>query len=241
MKRKFKVTFDIEPKLGYIEKTYPSLNITPIYEDGKMTALQVDVEVILDDTANDEEIAKEMARELATKKITPLIERLRFLTGKKLEYMIKKMHQTSPPGGRWPQLDAKKAIIRVKGAETTSKSPMPEEDSLVKQDEDTTNQLMHFNRGMMAHDLAEKIREFFMVIESEEKANSLFIIPDDLRFTRIAVSHYKVKREKAKAYLKAKIGSDSIDFNNPHHVRFLRDKLPKFIAEARKLLDAKTQ
>ena len=165
MRREYTATIDIQPKLAFTEETYPNLNITPEYEDGKLTALRVDVEVILDDTADDDDIAEQTARENAIKTVIPLIGRLRYLKGMYLECMVKKLYRKSPPTRR-AQLDTMRVTFRAKGVDTTS--PMPNEDSLLEQDHDTTYQLMCYNRGMRADDVSEGIINFYLVLEREQ-------------------------------------------------------------------------
>ena len=228
MKRKVRVWFDIEPKLKFTtEERYPNLNIIPEYKDSKLIGLQVDVEVNLNDN---DEIIKEIARH----RIISLIERLRYLTKMNLKTEIKRTKQIDPPETKsagYKTFSVNACIVKP--------CPMPGEEDLLKQDKNTTYQLMYYNRGIRADDVSEKIKNFYLVIEKEKDINGSYSIPEDLKNTRIAVSHTILTNQRAKNFLMNNISSDSIDFNNPSHVKFLHTMLPKFKEEAEKILDKK--
>jgi len=231
MRRKVRVSFDVEPNLEFTTtETYPGLGITPEYEDADLTGLRVDVEIEAND---DDEITKSLARQ----RITALLERLRYITGRHLAVQARRIEQIDPP--------CEKAVgftSLTMGVCITDKCQMPsEEDLLDNQDENTTYQLMYYNRATKADDLADKIRNFYMVIEREGEIHSPYkkSIPERLTYTRDAVSHPILNRKDAKSFLKNNIGSCSVDYGNPDHIRFLRVMLPEFRDEAERILNRK--
>jgi hypothetical protein len=62
---------------------------------------------------------------------------------------------------------------------------------------------------------------------------------DELKYTRDAVVHMKLGWKKSEKFLKDKIGVNSIDYNDPNNVRFLKDMLVKFANEAQRILSSK--
>ena len=229
MKRKVRVWFDIEPKLKFTtEERYPNLNIISEYKDSKLIGLQVDVEVNLNDN---DEIVKDMARY----RIIRLIERIQYLTKMNLKAEIKRIQQIDPLSVKSTGYKS----LRVSAILVKHCSMPKEDDLLYKQDKNTTYQLMYYNRGIRADDVSEKIKNFYLVIEKEKDINGSYSILGDLKNTRIAVSHTILTNQRAKNFLMNNISSDSIDFNNPSHVKFLHTMLPKFKEEAEKILDKK--
>ena len=231
MRRKVRVSFDVEPKLEFTTtETYPGLGITPEYEDANLTGLRVDVEIEAND---DDEITKSFARQ----KITALLERLRYITGWHLAVEAVRIEQIDPPCEKAVGLTSFTVGVCI-----TDKCQMPiEEDLLDNQDENTTYQLMYYNRATKADDLAEKIRNFYMVIEREAEIDITYkeSISERLKYTRNAVSHPTLNRMNAKNFLKDNIGSCSVDYGNPDHMRFLRAMLPEFKDEAERILNRK--
>ncbi|OGO02409.1 MAG: hypothetical protein A2Y59_00750 [Chloroflexi bacterium RBG_13_52_14] len=228
MEKEFAVWFNIQTEVEFNNKeTYPKLKIVPHYSNNKLEKLEVNVKVT--SYATDE--INEIVEEIAYQKIKPLIERLGYLARKSLEINISEIKQTNPP-----QKPSKQFIQISPIPLPTRLCSMPKEDDLVQQDSNTTDELMFYNRAAKARDLSEKIKNFYMVIEKEEGSRRK---RDDLTNVRDALSHPELNNQEVINFLQRKIGSNSVDYNNPNHVRFLRQMLPKFVSEAKRILDNK--
>lgn len=223
MKKEFTVRFDIQTEAEFNTKEeYPNLKITPIYSDNKLREVQVNVEV-------NSEVDNDIVEIIARQKINPLVERLRYLGAKDLEMQIREIKQKNPQKKETTQYIQLPFI-----ANHTKSISMPKEDDLRQQDSYTTELLMLYNRATRVKNLPEKIKYFYMVIEKEEGSKRK---RDDLMNLRDALSHPKLSNLHVLNFLKYNIGSESIDYNNPNHIRFLKQMLPRFITEAKRIVD----
>jgi len=231
MKKEVRVWFRIEPKMQFVAgEQYPNLKITPEFENDRLTGLQVDVEVNLNDS-------DEVAIRKAKGKIAPLLERLRFLKNTWLEVELE-MLQEILPQVKTPHTYSH--LIYKFFVEEPCRLPR-EDELLCQQNDDTTYQLMFYNRGMKSEEATERIRNFYLVMEREAAINSSYAILHDLACTRHALSHHRLTRHYARSFLLKNIGCDSIDFNNPDHVAFVQKMVPEFANEALRILNNKVK
>ena len=91
MKRKVRVWFKIEPILKYItQEEYPNLDIYPEFnEEDQLIGFYIDIEVNQQDS-------NDIIQEIAKNKITPLIERFRYMTKMQLEIKTQRIQQVDP-------------------------------------------------------------------------------------------------------------------------------------------------
>lgn len=233
---KFRVYFDINPELPFENKEEYSLQgIIPIFEDEKLVKLQTDVDI-------DPSTEKNIIGDLAKNKITALLERLRYITRQDLKATLGGIDRIGPP-----KIRRRGRVFNMRRIKTIRVNPripkpcsMPKEDVLIKQDPDLTYQLTHLNKGILEEDIGEKIKNYYLVIEREKEINPSYIILDTLTYIRHALVHARVnKNQKAESFLNESIGSNSIDLNNPKHIRFLREMLPSFEEKAQEIVNKK--
>ncbi|MCU1256106.1 MAG: hypothetical protein JWM83_2405 [Candidatus Angelobacter sp.] len=97
-------------------------------------------------------------------------------------------------------------------------------------------QLAWFNAGECAQFSVERIRNYFEVLELEER-RSAYKPPDECRCLRHAVSHPRLNDRTVVSYLQDNISSAFIDPNKDTHLRFLEGKVDLLRSEARCVID----
>jgi hypothetical protein len=228
MNRNARVSFEVEPRLEFTSKEiYPGIGVTPEFEENRLKALSVDINV---DSSDDEQ----EVIDLACQKLTPLLERLRYLTGVNVNVQPTGIES----GGK--RLGIKQATADVLVVHESR--PMPTEHEIRDQDAETTYQLICCNRAKRASDFAQRIRDYYLVMEAEQgitECGSKYNVPEELRYTRHAVSHSVLSDPNVKAFLKPRIGFDRVDYSNSSHLKFLRIQAEKLREEAERILNAK--
>jgi len=222
-----KVTVDIKPKLSFKKyEGYPELGIKPVFDsNNNLVSLEVTLDVPY--LFSNEEISRKV-----NTLIKPLIERLQYLLNRPLKTECRLFEQIYPPS---PVKQGQ--ISSNMSADIHKPIDMPVQEDILRQDDSTIKQLHFYNRSVKAQDVIQKIRDLYQVLEEEERRDG-YKVPDDMKFTRDAVSHPACDSSKIKEFLRKNIGSETIDITNPDHISFLNAKLEEIRYEAKRIIDS---
>ena len=209
---------------------YPAFAITTEVANGALTALSVEVEHA-DHAALDDIV---QAARAALRPLCALIS-----IGRGYEPVLGAA-LVSPIMTEGPSIGLGFTDVHTRFTLVRRLKTLPPESLLatLRADPRLARQTDYLSSAATVADIVSRFRYGYLILEQEKDKGSGYTPPDAFRHIRNALSHPELTDDKAKAFLRAKTGSEQLDLRNPTHVHFLEEQCGLLLEEARRIVEA---
>jgi hypothetical protein len=223
---RFELVGRVAVDLGF---DYPAYAITTEAANGALTALSVEVE-------HDDDWALDDIVQAARAALRPLCTLIG--VGRTIEPSLGNA-LVSPITTEGPSIGLGFADAQARIAIVRRLKTMPPQSLLatLQADPRLARQADYLNSAWAVRDIVSRVRYAYMVLEQEQEKRAGYTPLEDFRHIRDALSHPELGNPKAKAFLRAKLGSEQLDLHNPTHVRLLEEQGRLLFEEAQRVVE----
>ena len=208
---------------------YPAFAITTEVADGALTALSVEV-------AHDDHAALADIEHAARAALRPWCTLIRI--GRGIEPILGAA-LVSPITTEGPSFGLGFRDVHLRFHLARRLKTLPPECLLttLQADPRLARQADYLNSAVAAEDIVSRIRYAYLVLEQEQEKRACYSPLVDFTHIRDALSHPEIGNPTVQKFLRKKIGSAQLDYNDPPHKQFLEKQCALLIEEARRIVE----